>query len=308
MSEVRTFLIHHGPPVVFVVVLIEQLGIPAPAVPWLLAAGALSAAGQINFSLAILAGMVACLMADTVWFYLGRFRGGKVLALLCRISLEPDTCVRRTQNVFTKYGWRGIIVAKFVPGVNTLTPPLAGMSGMSLPKFLFFDFFAALLFIGTFVTLGRSFSGQLEQIMAAISSIGGSALGVLVGVIVIWIALKFWQRRRILKELRTARITVDELRRILASGDPVSILDTRSNLEASANPGIEGAIHVTLDDIKKGRYDIPREREVVVYCSCPNEVTAARVSLLLRRSGFRHVRPLLGGIDEWRKHPSSAGP
>src|SRR5712672_515188 len=128
MNEINQFLISHGPLIVFGAVFLEQMGLPLPAMPWLLAAGALSATRQFDLSLGIAVAVIACLAADVFWFYLGRYRGNRVLDFLCRISLEPDSCVRRTLNVFTRYGWRGIVVAKFLPGMNTVTPPLAGMS------------------------------------------------------------------------------------------------------------------------------------------------------------------------------------
>src|SRR5690242_13561970 len=139
MSQTTQFLINHGLPLVFAAVFVEQMGLPLPALPWLLAAGALSAAGKFNLLLGLAATLFACLAADAFWFYLGRYRGNQVLALLCRISLEPDSCVRRTQNVFTKYGLRGVLVAKFLPGMSTVAPPLAGMYGIGAGRFLFVD-------------------------------------------------------------------------------------------------------------------------------------------------------------------------
>jgi membrane protein DedA with SNARE-associated domain/rhodanese-related sulfurtransferase len=301
MTDLRQLLINHGAPIVFIAVLLEQLGLPLPALPWFLAAGALSAEGKFNFNTAMSVSVLACLLADGLWFYLGRARGSKILALLCRISLEPDSCVRRTQNLFTKYGWRGILVAKFVPGLSTVTPPLAGMSGLGASRFFPIDAAGSLLYSGCFICLGYFFSNELEQIGKALSSIGTSALALVVGALVVYIGLKYWQRRRLLDELRMARVTVADLRRMLATGKDVAILDLRSAEEAASEAGIDGAVHLTMDDIKRGKYNVPHDREVVVYCSCPNEVTAARVALLLRRNGYTNVHPLLGGIDAWRQ-------
>ena len=127
MTGTNQFLINHGLPILFVVVLLEQLGLPIPGVPWLLAAGALAAAGHFNAIAGLILTAIACLIADFVWFYLGKFRGARILKLLCRFSLEPDTCVRSSVNVFHRYGWRGILIAKFIPGMSTVTPPLAGL-------------------------------------------------------------------------------------------------------------------------------------------------------------------------------------
>ena len=303
MSQTSQFLIDHGLPLVFGAVFVEQMGLPLPALPWLLAVGALSATGQFSFPLGIGVTILACLTADAFWFYLGRHRGNQVLGLLCRISLEPDSCVRRTQNVFTRYGLRGLLVAKFLPGLNTVAPPLAGMSGMSAGRFLSVDAVGSLLYGGCFLGVGYLFSHQIEQIGAAIARIGGSALSLLLGLAALYIAYKYSQRQRLLHELRMARITADELRQKLDAGENPVILDLRSSTEVAQDPaGILGAIHLGLDEIEKRQREFPHDRDIIVYCSCPNEVTSARIALLLQRKGFTRVRPLLGGIDAWRKN------
>ena len=286
------------------------MGLPLPASPWLLAAGALSAIGKFSLLSGISIALLACLIADIIWFYLGRHRGNQVLGLLCRISLEPDSCVRRTQNVFTRYGVRGLVVAKFVPGLSTVAPPLAGMSGMNFAHFLFFDGFGSLLYGGSFLLLGYFFSNQIQQIVEALASVGASALRLVVAVVIGYIAFKYWQRHRLLRELRMARVTVGELHEKQGAGEDVVILDLRSSAALQEDPAlIQGAIHISLEDIEKRHHEIPRDRDVIVYCSCPNEVTSARVALLLHKKGFTRVRPLQGGIDAWRdqKYPMATG-
>jgi membrane protein DedA with SNARE-associated domain/rhodanese-related sulfurtransferase len=302
MSDSTQFLINHGLPLVFGAVFLEQMGLPLPASPWLLAAGALSAAGKFSLLHGIWIAVIACLVADAIWFYLGRYRGNQVLGLLCRISLEPDSCVRRTQNVFTRYGLRGLVVAKFLPGLSTVAPPLAGMSGVGVGRFLLFDGLGSVFYVGSFILLGYFFSNQIEQVLEALASVGGSTLSLLAVLVAGYIGFKFWQRHRLLRELRMARITTDELRQKLDAGEDLVILDLRSNAALAEDPSvIQGAIHLNLDDIEKRHHEIPRDRDVVVYCSCPNEVSSARVALLLHRKGFTRVRPLLGGIDAWRQ-------
>src|SRR6266496_1737075 len=212
------------------------MGLPIPALPVLLAAGALSAAGKFNLLLGIVATVVACLIADALWFYLGRYRGNRVLGFLCRISLEPDSCVRRTQNVFTRYGLRGVVVAKFIPGMSTVAPPLAGMAGVPVGRFLLFDGFGALLYGSLLLCLGYLFSSQIEQIAAAMSHVGVGALSLIVGLAVLYVAYKYWQRRSLLRELRMARITVAELRQKLDAGENPVILDLRSKAELEQDP------------------------------------------------------------------------
>lgn len=317
MTDTRQFLIKHGAPVLFGAVFVEQMGLPIPALPWMLAVGALSATGAFNSAIAISVTMAACLVADGIWFYLGRFRGNQVLNLLCRISLEPDSCVRRTQNAFTRWGWRGIVVAKFVPGLSTMAPPIAGMSRMNAGRFLLIDGLGSLLYGGCYIYLGYFFSAQIQQIEGAFSQIGGSAMRLVLGIIVVYIAFKYWQRKRLLDRLRMTRITVADLRQMQDAGETPVILDLRSVAELENDPVlIKGAIHLTIDDVKERRYKIPAGSDVIVYCSCPNEVTSARVALLLRHQGFTRVRPLLGGIDAWREQnyplikrfPSDASP
>lgn len=302
MSHILDFLTRHGPTVLFAAVFVEQMGVPLPASPWLLAAGALSVIGDMHWYSALLAAACGSVLADLIWFNLGRYGGNRVLNFLCRISLEPDSCVRRTQDLYSKYGMKGVVVAKFIPGLNTLAPPLAGSSGASAIHFFSFDGFGSLLYTGAFILVGAVFHRQLDQVIAALESLGGGAVAVVVGLLAVYLGYKFYQRQRLLKELRTTRITVDELHQQLEAGQSPIILDLRSNAEVQRDPEfIRGARHVTIDELKSMQHEIPRDREIVLYCSCPNEVTSARMALLLRRSGINRVRPLLGGIDAWRE-------
>jgi membrane protein DedA with SNARE-associated domain/rhodanese-related sulfurtransferase len=311
MNDLTRFLSSHGGPFLFVAVFLEQIGLPLPAVPWLLAAGALIASGKLSVWPAFGAAFLACIVADSIWFYLGRRLGHRVLALLCRISLEPDSCVRRTQNAFSRYGMRGLVVSKFIPGLGNLAPPLAGNSGVKLTRFLFFDGAGALLYVGCFLVLGIFFGHQLNQIMAAFASLGSGALCLVVALIALYIAYKYHQRQRLLRELRMARITVDELRQKQQAGEHPMILDLRSHAALVDEPLlIPGALHMSMDEVDSRLGELPRDRDIILYCACPNEVSSARVALLLQRKGFLHVRPLLGGIDAWRerKYPTELRP
>ena len=301
MNETTQFLVRHGPSLVFAAVFLEQMGLPLPVIPLLLAAGALSATGQFSALLGVAITLLACLIADTIWFYLGRYRGHRVLGLLCRISLEPDSCVRRTQNVYTRYGLRGLVVSKFVPGLGTVAPPLAGMSGVKIGPFLLADGLGSLLYGGSFIFLGNVFSNQIQQLAAALGSVGGGLLKLVIGLGVIYIGFKYWQRQRILRELRMARITAADLRRKQCAGEEVMIIDLRPGEDLTLDPYlIPGAIHLAVEEVEHRHQEIPRDREIIVYCSCPNEVSSARVALKLQRKGITRVRPLLGGIDAWR--------
>jgi len=302
MNHSVEFLIRHGAAVLFAAVFVEQIGIPLPALLWLFAAGALIGAGQMNLGVALCAAVFGSLLADMIWFFLGRRYGHRVLGLLCRISLEPDSCVRRTQEVFARRGMQGIVAAKFIPGLSTLAPPLAGSSGVSTARFILFDGAGSLLYVGSFMLVGILFSRQLEQVMAAVDSLGSGALGVVAGLAALYIGYKYFQRRRLLRELRIARISVDELHQKLEAGESPVILDLRPLSELEDDPSlILGAVHMTLDEVEHRRQEIPRDRDIILYCSCPNEVSSARAALLLRRNGITRVRPLLGGFDAWRE-------
>jgi rhodanese-related sulfurtransferase len=205
--------------------------------------------------------------------------------------------------MFTRYGLRSLLIAKFLPGfLSTVAPPLAGMSGMKFRRFVLFDATGSLLYAICFVLLGYCFAGQIEQIVQAISSVGGSAVAFGAVLVAGYLGVKYWQRQRLLREFRMARITVSDLRQKQQAGESLTILDLRAQAALVEDPAtIPGAVHATLDDIKSGNHHFPRDREIIVYCSCPNEASAARVALLLQKSGFKNVRPLLGGIDAWRQ-------
>jgi membrane protein DedA with SNARE-associated domain/rhodanese-related sulfurtransferase len=302
MNDTIEFLVRHGATVLFAAVFIEQVGVPLPAAPWLLAAGALAGAGRMNGFAVLAAASLGSVMADMIWFRLGRHYGNRILGLLCRISLEPDTCVRRTQGIFTRYGMKGVVVAKFIPGLSTLAPPLAGSSGVTAPRFLFYDGLSSLLYTGAFIAVGIVFSRQLEQVIDALAGLGRGALAVVSALIAIYIGYRYFQRRRVLNDLRMARITVDELHQRVVAGDSLLILDLRSPLELEQDPTlIRGAYHVTMDELRRRQDEIPRDRDIVLYCDCPNEVSSARMALRLRQEGITRVRPLLGGIAAWRE-------
>jgi membrane protein DedA with SNARE-associated domain/rhodanese-related sulfurtransferase len=302
MNETLEFLSRHGAMVLFAAVFVEQLGVPLPAAPWLLAAGALCGGGQLNWVVALTAATMGSACADAIWYFLGRHRGHRILDFICRISLEPDSCVRRTEDIFGRYGVRALIVAKFIPGLSILAPPLAGSAGMKATRFFPFDALGSLLYAGSFILFGVLFSHQLEQIIDALASLGSRAFGLVLALAVAYICFKYYQRHRLLKELRTARITADELHDKLQQGEMPVILDLRSSAEVDRDPVIiRGALHITIGELKSRLSEIPRDRDIVLYCSCPNEASSAKMALLFHRSGLSRVRPLLGGIDAWRE-------
>ncbi len=268
MHETVQFLLRHGNLVLFGVVFVEQIGFPLPAVPFLLAAGTMAGGARLQLASAIGMPVLAALLGDLLWYYLGRRRGMRVLNWLCRISLEPDSCVRRTENAFTRHGVRSLLIAKFVPGLNTVSPPLAGVFGVRTLRFLLYDGAGAILWAGSFVALGYLFRHQLEG-MATYAVRLGSALLVLVVVgAAAYIALKYAQRRHLLRRLRVARISPEELRQMMDAGDVVSIVDLRHSLDVETAPyAIPGALRLSPEELGNRHHEIPRDRDVILYCS-----------------------------------------
>jgi membrane protein DedA with SNARE-associated domain len=268
MEETLYFLVRHGYVVLFAFVLAEQIGLPLPAIPFLLGAGALARSGQLDLPLVIALGVAASLLADTIWYAVGRRRGGAVLNWLCRISLEPDSCVRRTERVFDRYGARALLVAKFVPGLNTAAPPLAGMLRMPLWRFLLLGTIGALLWMGLFTGLGYLLSEQLERAALWATQLGGALVAVVFGPLLLYLTWKYLQRRRTLRELTVARIDPETLRSRLAAGDKVTVVDMRHALEIESTPEtIPGALFLPVEEFERRHEEIPRDHEVVLFCT-----------------------------------------
>jgi membrane protein DedA with SNARE-associated domain len=265
LEQAADFLIRHGYAVLFGWVLLEQLGLPIPAAPLLIAAGALARAGKMNLTFAVALAFLAVILADLFWYSLGRYRGGRILKLLCRISLEPDSCVRRTENLFVRHGVRSLLVAKFIPGLNTAAPSLAGVFHMPVRRFLIFDSLGGFLWVVTVTSLGLIFSDQLEQI--ALRRGGWLVAGLAAG-LAAYVLWKFIQRRRFLRRLRIARISPKELMDKLTAKENISIVDLRQPMDIEAFPQmIPGALRIAMEEIEERHEEIPRDRDVVLYCS-----------------------------------------
>ena len=239
------FLLRHRYALLFAAVLAEQVGLPVPAAPFLLAAGALAGMGKLDPRLALLVALLAAGLSDTFWFELGRRRGGRVLRLLCRLSLEPDSCVRKTEDAFARRGPNTLLVAKFIPGLNTVAPPLAGMIGMNRVRFHALSSAGALFWVGTWMALGWTFRHQLDRVARAASEMGGR-LGLVIALAFAgWLALKWYQRRLFLKRLWVARIAPRELKSLMDAGEEVVVVDLRHPLDFEADPVvIPGALRL----------------------------------------------------------------
>jgi membrane protein DedA with SNARE-associated domain/rhodanese-related sulfurtransferase len=302
MALPEHILLMYGYLLLFAWVLVEQIGIPLPAAPVLLAAGALSAEHMISFSLALLASLAASLLADSAWFFMGRRYGRRVLRLLCKLSLEPAICVRQTQNSFGRRRGATLLIAKFVPGLATLAPPVAGQNGMSIHRFLWLDGMGAALWAGALLAAGRFFGDILKRDPSLLDWVGRfSGILLLLGTLG-FLGFRIARRLLLIRNLVHARLEPEELKRQLDAGEKVFIVDLRHPLELLTDPyTLPGALHFSPDELAARCQEIPRDRDIVLFCSCPIEVSAAKTAMTLHKLGIERVRPLRGGYDEWKR-------
>ncbi len=304
-------LLMYGYLLLFAWVLIEQVGVPLPATPIVLAAGALSAQRQMNFTLALVVAMAAVLVSDSMWFFIGRRHGHRVLRLLCKLSMEPTTCVRRTQDSFGRRRGLLLMFGKFVPGLGLLTPPVAGENGMPWWRFVLYDSVGAGLWVGTLLAVGRCFGDLLKRNTHLLDWAGRfSGALLLLGVVGFFVA-RLIRRRAVLRALAASRLEPEELKQQLDAGEQIYIVDLRHPLELLPDPFVlPGAVHFSPDDLTARHEEIPRDRDVVLYCTCPSEATSAKTAMALHKLGIERVRPLRGGFDEWKRlgYPMDAIP
>ena len=268
MSAPVQFLLHHPYLTLFGIVLAEQLGLPLPSLPVLLAAGALAGMGRIALGHALLFAILATALADLTWFEAGRRRGNRVVQFVCKVSLEPDSCVRRTEDVFVRFGPRSLLFVKFVPGLGLMAVTLAGAFGVKRLRFLLFDLAGASVWAGSYLTLGYVFSGQIERATEAVAHLGITVAGIAAIIGGSWIVWKYVQRRRFIREIYVERIAPEELRRKIEAGEPVAIVDLRHRLDFELDQRtLPGALRFEAGELEARHQEIPRDRDVVLYCT-----------------------------------------
>jgi membrane protein DedA with SNARE-associated domain/rhodanese-related sulfurtransferase len=282
------------------VVLVQQLGAPIPATPVLMLAGAHAAADPLYGVYALGLAMVASALGSLPWFWAGKRYGFRVLKLVCRISLSPDSCVRQTENLFQRYGAAALVVAKFIPGLARVAPPLAGTFRFGTAAFLLFYGAGNALWAGTGLLAGLVLHDEIAWLMDWLAIYSGHGLLIILGIVALYIAYRWLARRRFLNSLRASRVGVAELKSMIERGEDPIVLDVRSRTHRQLDPRmLPGARAVDLDDLDAALPQIPSGRDVVVYCACPNDATAVKVAMLLMRRGIGRVRPLAGGFDAW---------
>lgn len=295
-------MLTYGYLLLFAWMLVEQLGVPLPAAPVLVAAGALSASRQMNFGLALAACIAGSLVADSTWFFVGRRYGHYVLRVLCKLSLEPSTCVRRTQDSFGRRRALTLLIAKFVPALATLASPVAAQNGMRYAEFVVYDGLGAALWVAATLAAGWFCGDLLRRNPGLLDWAGRFWLVLLVLALGAFLLWRIGRRRVIMKQLAAARVEPEDLLRKLDAGESLFIVDLRHPLELLPDPfTLPGAVHFSPESLAARHTEIPRDRDIVLFCTCPSEATAAKTAMALHRLGVERVRPLRGGFDEWKR-------
>jgi membrane protein DedA with SNARE-associated domain/rhodanese-related sulfurtransferase len=300
MSQLIDLIQHYGLAFVFVNVLLLQAGMPVPAYPTLIVTSALAARNPYSLFGLLGTAVAASVIGNVSWYIAGRRLGGRVLKTLCRVSLSPDSCVRQTEMIFARWGAPSLMVAKFIPGFASVATAMAGIVRLPPWQFVLFDAIGAALWSGVAIALGYVFRDAVNDVLAVFEAMGEIGLAVIVALFVVYVVVRWVQRQRFIRQLRMDRMTVDELRELLTTeGQSTKVIDVRSPISQAVTGRIPGAVTVDSSNIKVDLLAIEPETEVVVYCACPNEATAAKVAKALIQHGFKRVRPLAGGIDAW---------
>jgi membrane protein DedA with SNARE-associated domain/rhodanese-related sulfurtransferase len=301
MHTTLELFLRYGYLIVFGWVLLEQLGIPLPSTPILLTAGTLTATRHMRIEGFVAAVIAGSLLSDTLWFRLGGRYGSTVTRWLCRFSLEAASCVRRTEDRLVRHGAAALLLVKFVPGLNTLAAPLAGQSRMPYRTFLLYDLSGAFLWGTSLILLGRFFGDAIRRNQDVLSWLSRSAVVLVLLVVVAIVAYRYGRQRAFLNKIRTLRVEPSELKQMMDRGEDLFLVDLRHPLDLLPDPRvIPGAVRLTPNELLRRHAEIPRDRDVILYCTCPSEATSAKVALTLRRFGIERIRPLRGGYDAWK--------
>jgi membrane protein DedA with SNARE-associated domain/rhodanese-related sulfurtransferase len=298
--------------ILFVAVLGRQLCLPIPAPLFLLSAGALAAAGQLSPGGILALAVLGCLIADLVWFEAGRLRGRRALRLLCALAPDPSHCIRHSGRIFSKWGLPILLIAKFVPGLDGVTPPLAGMSRTPRATFLTWDAGGSLLWSGAYVGAGFVFARELDKVVRYASAFASLLLLVLGVPLLVFFLWRLVQLMRIARKLRLLVITPQQLKTRLDSGEKIGVLDLlRFEDDPRGASVIPGAVRVDpLEMRRTKRLVAPKDLDIVLYCASKNRFVSARVAAVLRKQGHQRIRVLEGGLDAWKAlgFPLSATP
>jgi membrane protein DedA with SNARE-associated domain/rhodanese-related sulfurtransferase len=301
MNHIVALIEEFGLLAIFLNVLLDEGGLPLPASPLLAVAGALSArGGELSLGAILAAAVAGSFVADNGWYWIGRYRGRQVLGLLCKLSLSPDTCVRQTETLFARVGPSALLFAKFVPALGNITIALSGITRLSPALFLPLELIGATIYLSVPIVLGRIFHSAVSEVLDTLARMGAIGVVIIAVALVLYLVIRWWQRAMFIRQLRMDRITVDELVRLLDNESRPLVLDVRSRA-ARAEGVIPGAIAAHPSEMDPALKAYDRNAEIVIYCACPNEASAAQAAKHLKSAGFKKIRPLLGGVEAWVK-------
>jgi membrane protein DedA with SNARE-associated domain/rhodanese-related sulfurtransferase len=300
MHDISLLIRNSGLIVVFVAVLCEGLGLPIPSFAFvLIATGSVYETGSASPAQVALVAFCAGASTDLFWYWAGRRFGYRLLGVLCRVSISPDSCVQRTESIFTRWGSSTLVVARFVPGLSVVAQPLAGAVRQSLRSFLVYDSLGLLIWIGSAVALGIIFSSAVDDVLDTLSRYGSVGALLAVTALALYIFYRIARRQLFIRRLRMDRISVSELNALIQEGKAPLILDVRPDEVQTRQGVIPGALAVTREGLHGFSISAEGISEIVVYCACPNEASAVSIARLLVERGFKRVRPLRGGAEAW---------
>lgn len=289
----------YGLILVFASAFIEQLGLPLPSYPVLVAAGALSYAGGDSLVLITAIGIAGVLLGDLVIYSAGARFGQRALSVVCKLSFARDNCVRRTQDRFSHHGALALLFVKFLPGFALVLVLLCGVSRLAIPTFLLLDGLGAAAYVALPVVLGHLFRNTVDSALEMVARWGEYGIALVVGLLLLYAAYRVIDRQLFIRRLKMARITAQELVGLIDAGKAPVIFDVRTAEMRRKEGIIPGSIGAHPDEISGVANNYARDAEIIIYCSCPNEASAAVAALHLKRAGFKKIRPLQGGIEAW---------
>ncbi len=298
LSQISESLQRDAVWVVFLNVLLQQAGLPVPAVPTLLLAGSLAVSSN-QLANILAAAIVASVIADWMWYLAGRAFGYRVLSGLCKLSINPGSCVSQTEARFVRWGLGSLVVAKFIPGFSTVAPPIAGSLRMALPGFLLAAAAGAALWAGLALGTGWILRREVQTVISALDEQAGSVLVVIVGVVAIWLSWKLWQKYRFRQWSAVPHITPAELLAAMEAQQPLLLLDLRGHSMVAETGPIVGATIAEHDRLLDAVGNWPRNQPIVTLCACPENAGAVQAARRLLAEGYLSVRPLRGGYEAW---------
>ncbi len=294
-------LISAGGALVYGLIFLAGLGLPVPLAPLLLLVGAGLAGARVHPLAGAILPPVMLSLGDIVWFYIGRYYGTGVLKSVCRVSLERDSCVQRTQNSFKRWGLKAMLFSRFVPGLSTLSAPAAGANGEPLSKFVLYDLGGVTFYSSLYIMIGFFFAGQIKEVLELVSSASGNITMFLVSIVVVYIAVKFTMRHWMIYQSKRLSVPAKDVQARYAADPTVLIVDIRGPHDHEVDPfTIPGARKFLAAELMAHAQSLPKSTTIYIYCNCPNQVSSTALSLKLRRMGFT-ANPILDGMAGWRQ-------